>query len=389
MAGTTASWREQLKREQDALRGRDRWRRLVTARTDGTRIVIGGESLLNLAGNDYLGLAAAEAGQALCGGAGASRLVTGNHPAYDRLEQAVAHWADTEAAVAFACGYMANTGIIPALADRQDVVFSDRLNHASIVDGIRLSRAQMVRYRHLDVAHLAELLANSVGEGCRRRLIVTESLFSMDGDRAPLAKIAALAEEYDAMLVVDEAHASGILGPAGSGLAATCGIDDDRLLRIFTFGKGFGLYGACAAGSRLLCDQIVNRARSLIYTTGLPDGLVAELADRVATVRDADGLRQRLQARCACFMAALEANGLQAGSVEGPIFPILIGDDRQALAVCDALRRRGIWVTPIRPPTVPEGTARLRCTVTALHDEDELVAVAAGIAEAIKGTLVA
>jgi 8-amino-7-oxononanoate synthase len=371
----------------EELRGLDaalRRRRLVESKLspDGW-IESGGERLLNLSSNDYLGLAA-ESADGAATGAGASRLVVGNDPLYAHIEQRLALLKGAEAALVFGSGYLANIGIIPALVGRGDTVFSDRLNHASIVDGIQLSRARHVRYRHGDADHLAELLRSAGDSG--RRLIVTESVFSMDGDTAPLKKIADLAAQHDAMLMVDEAHSGGLYGEAGCGLVGALGLSEVVDVQMGTFSKAYGCYGAYAVGSRSLIDLLVTRARSAIYTTALPPVVLQSIVESLDVVAAADERRKRLAENAEQFRSALAAGGLQVGG-ESAIIPVIVGADKAALAAAEALRDAGIAAVAIRPPTVPEGTARIRFTVTAVHQPQALDDAATTIVQVIKGVL--
>lgn len=345
--------------------------------------------LLNLSANDYLGLsqhpAILKAMQAALlkegAGAGASRLVTGNRAAYAELEQAIAEWQSCEAALVFANGYMANTGVIQAVVGRDDVVFSDRLNHASIVDGILLSRAELVRYRHNDMEHLAALLHKHRDR--RRKLIVTDSVFSMDGDQAPLQELVLLKQAYGAMLMVDEAHSGGVYGSSGEGLCHELGVKDDVDIHMGTFSKAFGVYGAYLCGSRTLIDILVNKARPLIYSTALPPSLLAGIAQALILVQQEHWRRERLQAAARRFRTSLSKAGLLVGSGGGgsPIVPILIGGNETALQFSAMLEERGIAAVAIRPPTVPDGTARIRFTLSAAHTDKELQGAAECIRE--------
>jgi 8-amino-7-oxononanoate synthase len=353
-----------------------RRRTLVDARllSDGY-VERGGRRLLNLSSNDYLGLAT-EAATVGASGAGASRLVVGNDPLYARIEARLATLKRAEAALVFGSGYLANTGIIPSLVGRADTVFSDRLNHASIVDGIVLSRARHVRYRHGDVEHLAALLESATDSG--RKLIVTESVFSMDGDIAPLIEIADLAARHGAMLMVDEAHSGGLYGDAGCGLVGELGLTGVVDVQMGTFSKAYACYGGYAAGSRRLIDLLVTRARSAIYTTALPPVLLQSIDDALDRVAAADDRRATVASNAARLRAALKGGGLDVGG-ETAIIPVMIGADRVALAVAEALQDTGIAAVAIRPPTVPEGSARIRLTVTAAHQPEALDKAATSI----------
>ena len=353
----------------------------------GPEVLIDGRRYLLLSSNNYLGLATHPALRAAacraieqygCG-TGASRLIAGHLDLHAAVEAKLAAFKGTDAALLFPSGYQANVGTISALVGRGDRVYSDALNHASIIDGCRLSRASVHVYPHRDVRALEAELAASAPEG--RRLIVTDSVFSMDGDRAPLAALAALAEQYHSWLMVDEAHATGVLGARGAGLAEADGVSERVDVHLGTLGKALGSAGAYVAGSRALIDWLVNRARSFVYTTGLApaaaaaagaalDIIVAEPARRDALARNATRLR-----------AGLRALGFDAGG-DTHIIAVIVGDTRATLRLGDALRARGVLAQPIRPPTVPEGTARLRVTPMATHDESQIDRALASFAEA-------
>ncbi|CAM4331886.1 8-amino-7-oxononanoate synthase [Paenibacillus tarimensis] len=338
----------------------------------------GSTRLLDLSSNDYLGLAGhpaiAEAMREalLTGGtgAGASRLVTGNHPVFGQLEEAVAAWQGCDAALIFANGYMANAGVISAVAGRGDAVFSDRLNHASITDGIVLSRAEHVRYRHNDMEHLRALLEKH--KHARRKLIVTDAVFSMDGDQAPLRELAELKREYGAMLMVDEAHSGGLYGQFGEGLCRAAGVQDMVDIHMGTFSKAFGVYGAYVCGSHTLIRWLVNKARPLIYSTALPPCLVAGVLKSLELVQTEHWRREQLSGSGRLFRSALREAGLAAGEGDSPIIPLILGGNAEALHVSTALEDEGIAAVAIRPPTVPEGTARIRFSLSAAHSREEL-----------------
>lgn len=379
-----------------------RRRRLIDARPEADGYVrIDGRRLLNLSGNDYLGLAAdLDVSRALAdwlgefgaaandagarrpfAGATASRLVVGNHPGYVALEADLARHKGVEAALVFGSGYQANVGVIQALAGRDDTVFSDRLNHASIVDGIVLSRATHRRYRHGDLAQLDEMLRQAPTGG--RRLIVTDSIFSMDGDVAPLAGLVELKERHGAMLLVDDAHGGGVFGEHGEGVVAALGLSSRVDAVVGTFSKAWGVYGAYVAGRRILVDYLTNHARGLIYSTALPPVVVALVRQALIRVREDGWRRQRLWSNLASFHAALAAHGLPVAPLTSPILPLLIGSDSSALSCATRLRELGYATIAIRPPTVPEHTARLRLSLSAAHDPRDLEAAAAAIASTL------
>lgn len=344
-------------------------------------------NMLNLSGNDYLGLSQHPAmievmREALLKegvGAGASRLVTGNRLAYTELEEAIAEWQDCEAALVFANGYMANTGVIRAVVGRDDVVFSDQLNHASIVDGILMSRAEMARYRHNDMEHLEALLHKYRDR--KRKLIVTDAVFSMDGDQAPLQDLILLKHEYGAMLMVDEAHSGGVYGRRGEGLCHVLGVKDEVDIHMGTFSKAFGVYGAYVCGSRTLIDYLVNKARTLIYSTAMPPVLLAGIAQALVLVQQEHWRRERLHTCIRSFRSSLQKSGFLLEIGDSPIVPIIIGGNETALRFSAALEEKGIAAVAIRPPTVPEGTARIRFTLSAAHTDKELQYAATCIRE--------
>lgn len=357
----------------------ERYLRDSAAVPDGPGYTLRGDRvLLNLASNDYLGLAQHPAiintiRETLLtegGGSGASRLVTGNRPLYSRLEEALAAWQHSEAALVFANGYMANSGVIRALVGREDVVFSDQLNHASIVDGIVLSRAEHARYRHNDMEHLKVLLNKHRDK--RRKLIVTDAVFSMDGDQAHLRELVALKQEYGAMLMVDEAHSGGIYGERGEGLCSKLGLQNDVDVHMGTFSKSFGLYGAYVCGSRTLIRFLINKARPLIYSTALPPSLVAGISTALTLVQTDHWRRERLYSASKLFRSSLGDAGFNVGPGDSPIVPVIVGDNERALCFSEALEEGGIAGVAIRPPTVPEGTARIRFSLSADHTPNEL-----------------
>lgn len=313
--------------------------------------------------NDYLGLARRRTPADAMSGAGASRLVAGERQAHAALEHAFARWLGTEACLAFASGYAANVGALAALAGPDDLIVSDALNHASLIDGARLSRARIAVTRHNDLDAIAAALAGRKEE---RAWVVVESYYSMDADGPDLRALRAVCDAHGAALYVDEAHALGVLGPEGRGRSAEAGVAPDVL--VGTFGKAFGSQGAFVAGRLILRDWLWNRARSFVYSTGLSP--MAADAARLALAEATDNplLRERVHALALRFREGLVALDLHPLGF-GHIVPVVLGSNERALAVASALAARGLVVPPIRPPTVPEGTARLRFTVTAAHDD--------------------
>jgi 8-amino-7-oxononanoate synthase len=364
-----------------------RSRRTVFGR-QGPEVVVDGRRVLCFASNDYLGLAADErlvraaiaALERAGAGAAASPLISGHMEPHEELERELASWLGCEAAVLFGSGYHANIGTIAALVGPDDEVFSDALNHASLIDGCRLARARVSIYPHRDTAALERALGAS---RARRRLVVTDSVFSMDGDVAPLAAIAALADRFDAWLMVDEAHATGVFGPHGAGLARALGLEDRVTVRMGTLGKALGCYGAFVAGSRGLVDWLVNRARAYVYSTALPPAVVGAVRAAVAIARADEGRREALWRNARRLHAGLAAAGLAPAELESPIVPLVLGSARTALEVARRALADGVLAPAIRPPTVPEGTARLRLTPIATHTEAQIDRAVGVLARAV------
>ncbi len=345
-----------------------------------TRVMLDGHGALMLCSNNYLGLAdhpalseaAMAAAKRYGTSSGASRLVSGTMELHHRLEAALARFKQTEAALVFNSGYAANTGIIPAVAGRGDVIFSDRLNHASIIDGALLSGARLVRYPHCDHAALARLLEKHRGTG--RCLIVTDGVFSMDGDLAPLRELVELKTAHDALLMVDDAHGTAVLGVHGRGSAELLGVMEAVDIQMGTFGKALGSFGAYAAVSAELRELLVNRARSLIFSTSLPPAVLAASLAALELVQSPEGraLREQLLANTALFRGLLRDAGFSTGEGTTQIVPIMSGAVEQTMRFSEQLLDEGVFVQGIRPPTVPAGACRLRCTVMATHTAEEL-----------------
>ncbi|MCA9671714.1 MAG: 8-amino-7-oxononanoate synthase [Myxococcales bacterium] len=347
----------------------------------GLRRVLSGpldKTVVNVCSNDYLGLtrhpALAEAAARHGAGAGAARLIGADLAVHRRLESRLATFKGTEAALLFSTGYHANVGTIAALVGRGDVILSDALNHASIIDGCRLSRAHVEVYAHCDVADLERKLVASAG--ARRRLIVTDSVFGMDGDCAPLRHIAALARRYDALTFADEAHATGVFGERGRGWVAECGAAID--VQVSTLGKALGCFGAAVLGERRLVDYLVNRARTFVFTTALPPAIAAAAHAAVDIVDSDEGdrLRRELADRSRALRAAL---GVRAPAGTGPIAPLIVDDAERAVDASRALLARGFFVQAIRPPTVP--TSRLRFAASATLERADIARLGAALAE--------
>ena len=342
-----------------------------TITIDGREYVnFGSNDYLNLAGDPRLAAAVVQAAKEYGWGAGASPLVTGRSALHERLEQRIAAFEGAEAALVFNTGFAANSGVIPALVGEGDAVFSDALNHASLIDGCRLSRAKVHVYRHRDVEHLESLLREAGGH--RRRLIVTDALFSMDGDLAPLAALCDLAERYDCMLLVDEAHATGVFGERGRGVAEQCGVEDRVPIRIGTLSKALGASGGFVAGRQSLIDWLANRARSYVFSTAPPPPICAAALTALDIVEREPEARTKLLATAARLREQLRAAGWNIGPSDSQIIPIILGDEQRALAAADQLREQGVWAPAIRPPTVPPGKSCLRISLTAGHTANML-----------------
>jgi glycine C-acetyltransferase/8-amino-7-oxononanoate synthase len=302
-------------------------------------------------------------------GAGASRLISGNMKPHRRLEERLAAFEGYEAALLFGSGYLANTGAIAALARRGEVVFSDELNHASIVDGCRLSRAETFVYRHGDVEHLAWGLGEAEGRGS---LIVTDGVFSMDGDLAPLADLVRLARRHDCRLMVDEAHATGALGPGGRGSVAAAGLSGEVDLVVGTLGKALGSYGAYVCASRELVEYLLNTARSFVFSTAPPPPVVAAALAALELLEAHPDRVERLRSNAAVLREALAEEGLAVGGAGTQIVPVGVGGAARTMELCERLLERGVFAQGIRPPTVPDGSSRLRFTAMATHRPAEL-----------------
>lgn len=353
-----------------------RQRRVVSG-AQGPLLEVDGAQCLAFCSNDYLGLAnhpalaaAAHAGLEQYGvGAGASPMISGHSAAVEALEAALARFVGAPRALHFNSGYMANTGIIPALVGEGDVVLSDRLNHACLLDGARLSGASLRVYPHLDTARLARELDKHAG---RRKLVVTDGVFSMDGDIAPLAQILALCERHDALLLVDDAHAFGVLGPQGRGSAAHFGLASPRLLTMGTLGKAAGVHGAFVAGDATLIEWLLQRARTYIFSTASPPALACATLAALELIEAGNERRAHLQQLIARLRAGLVGLPWPLLDSQTPVQALVVQDNQLALDLMEGLRARGIWVPAIRPPTVPRHTARLRMSLTALHTVEQV-----------------
>ena len=341
-------------------------------------ITIDGRYVVNFGSNNYLGLSTHErviatAASATCvfgTGASGSRLMSGNSNHYEALETNLAEIKGTESALVFSSGYATNISIIPVLAGEGDLILSDALNHASIIDGCRLSRATKEVYRHCDVEHLKELLSKS--SDFRRRLIVTDGVFSMDGDIAPLQDIYEVATNFGAMLLVDDAHGFGVLGRGGSGTVAHCGLKGKNVIEMGTLSKAVGGLGGYVAGSRTLIELLINRARGFIFTTGLPPGTVAAADKALKVIRSSSNLRKRLLKHAETVRKALTNIGYTLLPSQTHILPVILGEPQHATEVAEALLANDVYAPAIRPPAVPAGTSRLRVTVMATHTDTDI-----------------
>jgi 8-amino-7-oxononanoate synthase len=371
------------------IRNRGLYRRMrCVSGPQGPRVLLDGKPVLLLCSNNYLGLAdhprvreaAAEAAMRYGAGSGASRLVSGNMTIHRRLEEQLAEFEGSHACVLFGSGYLANAGVVSALAREGDVVFSDELNHASIVDGCRLARADTFVYRHLDSDHLEWGLRHAEGRGS---LIVTDGVFSMDGDVAPLDEIVDLAQRYDARVMVDEAHGTGALGPGGRGAVAAAGLDGEVDLIVGTLGKALGSYGAYVCCDQQMAKYLVNTARTLIFSTALPPPAVAAAMAALELLHEQPRRVEKLQRNGAVLREALAGSGIPVPAGETPIVPLIVGDATDAVRASERALERGVFAQAIRPPTVPAGSSRLRLAVMASHTKSELREAAAVLAGAV------
>src|ERR687897_807854 len=372
----------------DELKGLGLYRRMrMVSGPQGPRVVLDGKPVLLLCSSNYLGLAdhprvreaAADAAMRWGVGTGASRLVSGNMTLHRRLEERIAAFKGTQSAVLFGSGYLANIGVIPALARRGEIVFSDELNHASIIDGCRLSGAETFVYRHADVEHLQWGLRNADG---RAALIVTEGVFAVDGDVAPLEEIVELARRHDVRVMVDDAHGTGTLGPGGRGAVAEAGLEGEVDVIVGTLGKALGSYGAFAACDHVMARYLVNTARPLIFSTGLPPAAIGAAMAALELLQEQPRRVERLWDNCDALRDELAREGFDVSGSETQIVPLIVGDAGLAMRICEAALEQGVFAQAIRPPTVPDGTSRLRLAVMASHTRSELREAARILAQA-------
>ncbi|WP_420589949.1 8-amino-7-oxononanoate synthase [Bacterioplanoides sp.] len=388
------SWNQRIhqaleqRNEQHLLR-----RRVSLDSPQQAEVEIDGQRLINFCSNDYLGLAC-EGGDALAKaaskwnlGSGASHLVCGHSSAHHGLEQALADYTGYPRALLFSSGFMANVGTISALAQRGDLIFQDKLNHASLLDGAQLSRAKLLRYRHCDYAQLDDMLANA-SDDSSEKLIVSDSIFSMDGDLADVAQLANIAEKHQSLLMIDDAHGLGILGAKennqGNGVRDHFGLSHQQLpVYVGTLGKALGGYGAFVAGSEELIDYLVQFARPYIYTTALPPALAEAMLFNLELMKQPER-RNTLNQHIEYFRQQAEKQALPLMPSESAIQPLLIGDADKAMTISEQLKQRGLWVSAIRPPTVPAGSARLRITLTAGHSREQIDLLLKALAEVMQ-----
>jgi glycine C-acetyltransferase len=376
-----------LSAELDELKAAHLYRPLrVMSSANGTRVTVDGRDVISLASNNYLGLnthprlveAAADAARRFGAGSGAVRTISGTMTLHEELEAALAVFKHVEAVLTFQSGFTCNTGVIPVVAGEPDLIVSDQLNHASIIDGMRLAKAPRVIYRHKDAAHLRELLATARRDGrpdgqpYRAILIVTDGVFSMDGDIAPLPAIVDVAEEHDAAVMVDDAHASGVLGRNGRGTVDHFGLHGRVAIQVGTLSKAMGVLGGYVAGPLALREMLIQRGRPFLFSTSHPPAVAAACLAAVRVLEEEPELIERLWANTRRFKDGLRSLGFDTGVSETPITPVLVGDSALAIRFADRLLDEGVWATSVVFPTVPLDGARLRTIVTAAHTDDEL-----------------
>ena len=387
-----ASLEDELRDELSLLQTAGLLRKLRrTANRNGAEVRCGDRTLIDFSSNDYLGLASdariARAARDAIGadgvGAAAARLVSGNHHLHEQLENAIARFKRSEAALLFSSGYMANIGAIPALVGRRDVIYADELNHASLIDACRLSRAELRVIPHRDTAALAAAVSSDGGR-FRRQLIVVDSVFSMDGDIYPLDSLVAIARDHGAWTYIDDAHGTGVLGATGRGAAEYWRVEGEVDVLMGTLGKALGVSGAFVAGSRALVEYLLNRARSFVFTTGTPPLLAAAAIEALSIVEAEPWRRERLRENARqlrCGLAALWREA--AGEDDGHIVPLVLGDADITMRAGAELFERGFLVGAIRPPSVPMGGSRLRVTVSAAHDHGHIAGLLAALGEVL------
>lgn len=365
--------------EISRLKGKGLLRKLLVVEPgEGSSLVIDGKRVVNLSSNNYLGLsnhptikeASIRAIERYGAGAGASRLISGHTNTTKELEERIARFKSTEAALVFGSGYLANIGIIPSIAGEGDVIIADRLNHASIFEGCRISRARLLIYKHKDINQLEEILRRY--SSCKTRLVITDGLFSMDGDIAPLKDIVSIAKRFGAMVMVDDAHATGVLGKSGRGTMDHLGIKDGVDIQMGTLSKAIGCYGGYVAGDKSLIDYLINRARSFMFTTALPPAIAAAAIAAFDIIEKMPEIRERLWENRGYYFKAVTGLGLDTGMSESQIIPVMIGDEKRGLEFSEKLLELGVYAPAIRPPTVPKGKTRIRTSIMATHTKEEI-----------------
>lgn len=370
---------EFIDNELKRLKGEGLYRKLKLVKGEqGARVRLNGREVINLSSNNYLGLASHPelkkasilAAEKYGCGSGASRLICGNMELHEKLEEKIASFKRAESAVLFNSGYTANLGTISSICGREDIIFSDKLNHASIIDGCLLSGAELKRYSHKDMNILERLLKNTPRS--KKKLIVTDGVFSMDGDIAPIKEIVKLAKKYSALVMLDDAHATGVLGKTGRGTAEHLRLDNGIDITMGTLSKALGSFGGFVAGSKKLIDFLINKARGFIYTTSLPPAVIASSIEAIKIVEREHSLRDSLWRNVNYLKKGLKNEGFNTMESQTQIIPILIEDTRKTIEMSQMLLKEGVFVQGIRPPTVPQGKSRLRVTVTAAHNKDDL-----------------
>jgi 8-amino-7-oxononanoate synthase len=371
--------------ELERLKSEGLYRELkVVEEGQGARVKINGREVIQLSSNNYLGLAAhpelkkaaSSAIEKYGCGSGASRLISGNLKLHEKLEEKISSFKGTESSLLFNSGYTANLGVISSLCGRGDIIFSDKLNHASIIDGCLLSGAEIKRYPHKDIDALERFLKSThtpIHSGDKKRLIVTDGVFSMDGDIAPLREIIKLAKDYSVLVMLDDAHATGVLGKKGRGTAEHLGLDEGIDIVMGTFSKALGSFGGFIAGRRGIREFLINKARSFIYTTSLPPSVIASSIRAIEiVVEEGNHLRDSLWRNVNYLKEGLKNMGFDTMKSQSHIIPVFIGDADKSMEMSRMLLKEGVFVQGIRPPTVPQGKSRLRVTVTSSHSMDDI-----------------
>lgn len=369
---------EWIREELNNLKESDLLREAQCCEPSGGEISIGGKIYINFSSNNYLNLSnessiikrSRDALEKYGTGSQASRLITGTFPIHEELESKLASFKGSESALVFGSGFLTNVGVVSALASRSDTIYADRLCHASIMDGIVLSRAKLKRFNHNDTSNLEDQIKSDKSAG--KKIIITESVFSMDGDVAPLKEICYIAKRYNALMIVDEAHSTGIFGSLGSGLVSELNLKDSVNITMGTFSKAFGSYGGYVACSREMKNYLINKARSFVYTTSLPPAVIGSVLGTLDYLKENHDVGKSLLKNSQIFRELLQDSGLKTGDSKSQIIPVIVGDNSKAITFSKKLFENGIKVNAIRPPTVPEGTARLRFSITRAHSLEML-----------------